>query len=391
MNATIRRLAAACMLLLSAGLAGGLDLTEGRLRLTLHEGIGRFSLSYLSNTRESAYTPLLVAQDPRTTVLSIVVGNKVSRLGEGSEFSLSTERTPEGARFVWKSSLLTVTQGFSFLASEGSAAANGLRIDVEVRNTSQQDLMVGLRYLFDTYLGEASFRHFRTNAVPDITRELTVSGDTMPQYWVSPLADDAEELGMLVMTSGEGITIPDKVIFANWKRLNDASWSYPTSTARNFNLLPYSVNDSAVSQYYEPRKLSRGSTMTVTICLGKYTPAGFTLKKPAEAPVVAAAAPAVEQPAVVQPPVVELPPVVEPVPVAELPAPSPEAPAARVQPNVRADMAAVNALIAEIDVHIAAGREAVEADIERLKAALAELKGRASTYPSGAAPGTTGE
>lgn len=196
---------------------------------------------------------------------------------------------------------------------------------------------------------------------------------------------------MLVMTSGEGITIPDKVIFANWKRLNDASWSYPTSTARNFNLLPYSVNDSAVSQYYEPRKLSRGSTMTVTICLGKYTPAGFALKKPAEAPVVAAAAPAVEQPAVVQPPIVELPPVVEPVPVAELPAPSPEAPAARVQPNVRADMAAVNALIAEIDVHIAAGREAVEADIERLKAALAELKGRASAYPSGAAPGTTGE
>ncbi len=60
---------------------------------------------------------MLVAQDPRTSALSIVVGNKVYRMGEGAEFAESIERTQTGARFIWKSSLLTVIEDFSFLSS----------------------------------------------------------------------------------------------------------------------------------------------------------------------------------------------------------------------------------------------------------------------------------
>jgi hypothetical protein len=412
-KATSRLAAASVLLCLCAFAAGGLDLTEGRLRLTLYEGIGRFSLSYLSNSRESAYTPLLVAQDPRTTALSIVVGNKVSRLGEGSEFAQSVERTPEGARFLWKSGLLTVTESFSFVSSEGSSSANGLRVDLEVKNTSRQDLMVGLRYLFDTYLGEASFLHFRTSAVPDVTRELTVSGDAMPQYWVSPLADDPEELGLQVMTGGEGITVPDKVVFANWKRLNDTSWSYATSSSRNFNLLPYSVNDSAVAQYYEPRKLEKGSSFAVTLCMGKYTPAGFALKKPV---VVAAAVPAPVEPVPVepapieQPPVpAEVPPVVEqpaapvaevaaappvaaqPEPLAAAPVPPADETAAKARQAVQVDLAAVNALIAELDAKIDGGAGVTVSDIERLRAAIVRLKAQSSGHAPGAGAAVPGK
>jgi hypothetical protein len=432
-KATSRLAAAAVLLCLCAFAAGGLDLTEGRLRLTLYEGIGRFSLSYLSNSRESAYTPLLVAQDPRTTSLSIVVGNKVSRLGEGSEFTQSVERTPEGARFMWKSALLTVTESFSFVSSEGSSSANGLRVDLEVKNTSRQDLMVGLRYLFDTYLGEASFLHFRTNTVPDVTRELTVSGDAMPQYWVSPLADDPEELGLQVMTGGEGITVPDKVVFANWKRLNDASWSYATSSSRNFNLLPYSVNDSAVAQYYEPRKLGKGASFAVTLCMGKYTPAGFALKKPVvvaaavpapvqqapAAPLAAAPTPVEPVPAepapvaaapVEQPPVpVEEPAVVEqpaapvaevaaappapskPEPLAAAPVPPADETAAKIRQAVQVDLAAVNALIADMDAKIGGGAGVSASDIERLRAAIARLKAQSSGYAPGAGAAVPGK
>ncbi len=412
---TVTRLAAAAALLcLCALAAGALDLTEGRLRLTLYEGIGRFSLSYLSNSRESAYTPLLVAQDPRTTALSIVVGNKVYRLGEGSEFAQSVERTPEGARFVWKSGLLTVSEAFSFVSAEGSSAATGVRIDVEVKNTSRQDLQVGLRYLFDTYLGEASFLHFRTSAAADVNRELAVSGDAMPLYWVSPLAEDPEELGLQVMTGGEGITVPDKVVFANWKRLNDASWNYTTSSTRNFNLLPYSVNDSAVAQYYGPRRVEKGTGFTVTLCLGKYNPAGFALNKPAVA-AAPAPGPAPAPATVMEPaaPVPEQPPAGAPVaeqppaPVAEVAAsppapeqpPAPEAapapPAAATTAEVRAavqvDLAAVNSLIAEMDAKIGTGAAVTTLDIERLRAAIAELKARSAQYAPPAAPAAAGQ
>jgi hypothetical protein len=385
MSWAVRRFAFAGLLALVASQLWPIDLTEGRLRVTLHDGIGRFSIAYLSNTRESAYSPLLVAQDPRTSLLSVVVGNKVYRMGEGTEFAQSSEKTADGARFIWKSSLLTITESFSFVSSSASTPADGVRIDLTIRNTSRQDLSVGARYLFDTYLGEASFVHFRTNTLTDVTKELALSGSALPLYWVSPLPNDPEELGLQVMTSGEGITVPDRVVFANWKRLSDASWSYTVSAARNFNLLPYSVNDSAVCQYYEPRTVAKGSELTLTVCLGKFNAAGFALRQPtpAAAPVVAAAAPTPE-PAPVEPAPAQPAPVTpEPVPAAEPAAPTAqsEAAAAAVQ-AARADLAAVNALIAQIDGSIAAGRAVSQADIEQLRAAVAELKSRASRYPA---------
>ena len=71
---------------------------------------------------------------------------------------------------------------------------------------------------------------------------------------------------------GAGDHPADRIVFANWKRLSDASWSYETSASRDFSLQPYSVNDSAVSQYYDPRLLAPGAQATVTIVLGKFSP-----------------------------------------------------------------------------------------------------------------------
>ena len=202
-----------------------MEITDGRLRLTLHEGIGRFSLSCLSSLKGSTFVPLIVAQDPRTTVLSIVVGNKVYRMGETSDFSEIVEKTASGGRFIWKSPLITVTESFTFISSPGSPISDGIRIDIKVRNVSEQELSVGIRYLYDTYLGEASFVHFRTNTLSEVAKELTLSGETVPLFWVSPLSGNVEEFGLQLMSSGEGVTVPDRIVFANWKRLNDASWS----------------------------------------------------------------------------------------------------------------------------------------------------------------------
>jgi hypothetical protein len=108
-------------------------------------------------------------------------------------------------------------------------------------------------------------------------RELTVTpANDKTAWWVSPLAGDPDEFGLQVMTSGTGITAPDRVVFANWKRLSDATWAFDTSSARDFNLLPYSVNDSAAAQYYEPRSLPRSGEATITLALGLYSKAGYS-------------------------------------------------------------------------------------------------------------------
>ena len=65
------------------------------------------------------------------------------------------------------------------------------------------------------------------------------------------------------------------MVFANWKRLSDASWTYETSGSRNFNLLPYSVNDSAACHYYDPVTIPSGSSRSVSILMGNRSPEGF--------------------------------------------------------------------------------------------------------------------
>ena len=360
MRTRIRLLAPMLMIALAAIPLQSLDLIDGRVKLTLHEGIGRFSLSYLTNVKEGKYTPLLVAQDPRTSALSVVVGNKVYRMGESSEFTESLEKTETGARFAWKSSLLTITESFSFVASPGSTLSSGVRIDLVIKNISQQDLSIGARYLFDTYLGEESFIHFRTDSLPEANHETTLAGNAMPAYWVSPLTGDAGELGLQSMTSGPGITVPARVVFANWKRLSDASWSYESSSARNFSLLPYSVNDSAVCQYYDPHTLARGAEMTITLVLGKYSRSGLAAS--------AEPAPAVTTPSKVEAPA--QPPVVEKV-------------APNISIEIRGELESVNKMLSDIDAKIGAAAAVTDSELSALESAISDLKDRAAKYGTG--------
>ena len=154
---------------------------------------------------------------------------------------------------------------------------DGVRIDLGLKNVSEGDANIGMRYIFDTYLGESKSVHFRTDTLRQLTHELTLTPADKALYWVSPLVGDADEMGLEVMLGPTGGTVPDKVVFANWKRLSDAPWGYDTSLSRNFSLLPYSVNDSAVSEYFDPRPIAKGAERTITLALGKFTQAGFSV------------------------------------------------------------------------------------------------------------------
>ncbi len=252
-----------------------LEVQEGRVKLILHEGTGRFSAYYLVNFKEKKYISFLVDQDPRTTVLSIVLGNRILRMGEAAGFKESAVKTKNGAKFVWKSNLVEITEDFTFVASANSPLATGIKITLTIKNISEQDLTVGVRYLFDTYLGEDSRIHFKTDKQNELVRELSIDKSNMIKYWISPASDKNFELESLL--TGKNITTPDRVVFANWKRLNDSGWSYETVSSRNFNLLPYSINDSAVCQYYNPRSLKKGSSRTIVLLLGKFDKEGYDL------------------------------------------------------------------------------------------------------------------
>ena len=259
----------------TAGISA-LEMKEGRIKLVLHENSGRISIYFQNKLVSDEYTSLLLKQDPRTSGIIILIGNRTVRLGDTFEFDQAIENTRDGSAFVWTSKQLKITENFSFVTSPGSSIADGVRIDLVIENISEETLSVGMKYLFDTYLGESSKAecHFYTAGNSAINSETELKG-LLPEYWVSS-EKIGGEIGLLVMLDNTVVTPPDKVIFANWKRLDESGWTLNIKEGRNFNLLPYSINDSAASHYYEPLRIPSGGKREISLVFGNYSSSGFS-------------------------------------------------------------------------------------------------------------------
>lgn len=261
-----------------------LELKEGRIKLILHENSGRISVYYQNKLVSEEYTSLMLKQDPRTSGITLTVNNRLLRLGDTFEFKQSIINTRSGSAFVWESKQLKITESFSFVTSPGSSIADGIKIDIEIENISEDSLSVGMKYLFDTYLGESNRNgaHFFLADNSAVETETSIKG-LMPDFWYSSGNIDSD-VGLLVMLDNNIVTAPDRVTFANWKRLDESGWTLNIKDNRNFNLLPYSINDSAVSQYYDPIRLPSGSKRLITMIMGNKTASGFstTLKTGAD-------------------------------------------------------------------------------------------------------------
>ncbi|MCF7913703.1 MAG: hypothetical protein K9L66_00900 [Spirochaetaceae bacterium] len=263
------------LFILLPALVSGLTLEQGRIKLILHENNGRFSIYYLKDIEKEEYVSLLFERDPRTSSTGILQNNRVHTLGSSNAFSQKVRKTSEGAQFIWSSSKLEIQQTFSFVKSSPNSLVDGIRIDTAVANNSESTQSVGIHHLFDTYLGEKQDAHFITSDDQQLEGETGFSLQP-PSYWVSPVSSKTEEKsgsfeGFVSMLKGSGITLPDKVVFSNWKRLSENLWNLQIQGNRNFNLLPYSINDSAVCQFYDPIKLKPGGTRTITAVVGAFT------------------------------------------------------------------------------------------------------------------------
>ena len=316
-----------------------LDIERGNIKLVLHQGTGRFTISHRSGA--GGYKALLLEQDPRTSVLSVLVGSKVYRVGETSFFTELIERTDQGAKFTWSSALVDIIEEFVFISSENSSSIDGVQINLSAANKTDRELFVGFRYLLDTYLGEESRTHFVSSSHDKIDKELTIFGTDGVTYWSSPSVSDS--VGLKVIINGAGITPPSSVVFANWKRLNEATWEYQTSSSRNFNLLPYSINDSAVCQYYDAKSIGPGLSRTVTLVMGSIALSDYKIVTLTSTPTSTTTTEVVA-----------------------------DSSASVKSTDLIEDLAAIDAMLQEIDKKIAEG--ASEEDIARIEKAIAELK-----------------
>lgn len=240
-----------------------LEIEEGRMRVVIDDRSGRMAFYYLADMTRNQYEPLLYDQESRTSYPTLVLDQRTYKLGESGDFRISVSRQPGGATIEYRSAFCVVRQRITFVSSTTSSLADGISMLFEIENISEKDYSAGLRYLLDTWLGEKSGRHFTSPVTGPLQGESLLSGE-FPERWMLSTGDNATAAVLLDTPS----TRPDRTIFANWKRINDAPWLIEVNTTRGFTLLPYSINDSALALYYDPVSLRRGATRSITVVLG---------------------------------------------------------------------------------------------------------------------------
>ena len=261
---------AAFVLLIVSGVSA-LELQRGKIKLVINEKTGRFVIWGTEDQAKPVWTALFLASDPTTSKWKLQVGDRTYVLGDDGAFSTSVETTDTGAKVVWTSKTTVATLTFDFLVSMASSVADGLRLGMTVVNVSDAPVKVGVRWVLDTNLGEKK-GHFRLSSGETVSSETKFEGN-YPDYWASRSASD-DQFGLIVML-GKWSTPPSRVVFANWKRLDDAQWDFAYKQGRDFNLLPYSFNDSAVAQYYDSQELAPAGSRSLVVLLGLQSAQSF--------------------------------------------------------------------------------------------------------------------
>ncbi|MDR0453132.1 MAG: hypothetical protein LBH15_08820 [Treponema sp.] len=246
------------------------DYTDGRIKLTLDEDTGRFTLYYLTDTASRRFEPLFSEQDNRTSSLSIRINERVYKLGETTFFTTRIGGTQTNPAFIFESAGMVVTEEFAFISVNGQPETTGVRLNVRLENRGGRASNVGARLIIDTSLGEnASADHFSTDE-RGIGSEALFDAKWPDKWWVSRNSS----YGLMGSINTDYSTAADYVHFANWKRLSDSSWEL-VYNRRNFTNPPYSINDSAVSYVFNPRRLSAGESINYTILLAAADENGF--------------------------------------------------------------------------------------------------------------------
>ncbi|MDC7239187.1 MAG: hypothetical protein PQJ50_02380 [Spirochaetales bacterium] len=251
----IRILLAAVLLTVSLIPLTALEQKDNSSRIVFDEKYGTWSLYYNFDGR---MLPLFEDSDSRTSYTDIIVDNRTYRLQKNSFFNQHTEDHRGYIVAHWSNNVLHVTESVQV-----DHSIKGFRITLTVRNLSRNYLSVGFKKLIDTH-NNPDGPDFLLEGNRPVNSERQWSSADAPEYWGTyPLGDS----GNYLTYTSLGDRRPDRLVFSNWKRLNDSGWDYSYREGRDFSLLPYSINDSAAAVYFNTVSIPPGTEIAIQYAL----------------------------------------------------------------------------------------------------------------------------
>lgn len=168
----------------------------------------------------------------------------------------------------WRVDQLEIIESY-FLNSDG------VDYTVEIKNKSNKGRLVGIYFIYDTYLGEKNGKHFIDSEGEVYTREKSFQGFNIPRS-IKSINDNNQ--GLEFIFPEEKNKKPDRVILGNWEQLSRSKkWPYIPNDGSRFSYGYYSINDSGLGLVYPSTSLITGESVIHGFKIKFYS--GITLQK----------------------------------------------------------------------------------------------------------------
>lgn len=260
------------IILVFPALLSAAALSNKYLLVDVDEETGRLFLSTVEgheNIQGDEKVSLLFFDRPPSSYTVIYINNDAVIYGS-RRGSFIRRPTTVGNRIeaVWEDDLISVMQSVEFIKRKKIRIEDGIFINYKIKNKSDYPQEVGLRILFDTRLGERGVYHFELPGDVKLRYETEFVEDNLPDSWLSRDFVKNPEFCLRGVLKEDVVTLPDKVVFANYKSLRENLFYYRVRKKRKFDNLPYSKHDSAVAIYFNPGELGPGEEREYSTILG---------------------------------------------------------------------------------------------------------------------------
>lgn len=158
-------------------------------------------------------------------------------------------------------------QDLSFARSQMTGYYDTARIAYTLLNTSDKEVVVGLRLMIDTMLGANDGAPLRAGEL-GVVSDAGFSGNAMPDFWQAFDSLTEPSVTSQATLRGGELTVPGRVAFSNWGAFADSLWDVRLVAGRDFTREGEFDLDSAAAMYWDGLTLAPNAQVTLVTYYG---------------------------------------------------------------------------------------------------------------------------
>ena len=209
---------------------------------------------------------LLNRNNSESLRISLIIDDEIHVLNDSHIFDLQINNNARIPSVIWKSPQYIVHLLFFQIEK------NAIQMSLVLYNKNDRKSSIGVRLLFDTILDEQmdggiyidDILYHHEQFIQGVDSISAINSQNVPENKLS--SSLGEEL--VFALRGKNITPPDRILIANYRRINRNPWYFRIKEGRDLAYPPYSGKNSGIAFYFDPVSIPVGKHHVYQIVLG---------------------------------------------------------------------------------------------------------------------------